>query len=973
MSDFETFVSNNPHIGLTVFESLDQKHLKTIFVSENFSDKIWKVRLFSFKSQKNKISHLCLIPNFSTFINSLSSLNGEKVARQLLCQYCELRQTPKLSILQEHKIVCERNPLRLAPVSELNFPTSEVPIRVMNSSVKSAPLLIGYADFETYCDQNDDPTQCEKCQKLLLDCDCSYVINKGIFRPLSYHLLIIDGNSHETVFEKYHSMETFSSQDAGQNLIDTLWNLKYTLFNILSQNYKYDLSKLNLKKFKKMKKCEKCYREFNSSDPTCRKTIHHNHFKSTDNIVNIICTRCNLNTNQFRRDTIPIYFYNGARFDTKLILEPVLKTWGCDNVKSLDRNSENISQLTFFPFCVKDCLSFIQGSLDSNVQLLINSTDVNVSLQLLKNHNISKTFNFNGVTTICNHFPDQSEECENCIYNPHVFSLLVGKLSYPYELILSPESLNILTFPPHSEFYSSLKQANVPSSQYQNAKTLFGYCVNFQHFHSIYNILDTLLTLCVMGQFSDLIFNTLDGIFFNHYVSLAHLSYDACLRQNLLSSEDDCETVISQIPKSHENLYLIAEKNIRGGGKFFNTKFEISSDLKNILKGFLSSSQKKTLKQLGQFHTTPAHMYYFDANNLYGHSLSQVLPVNNYRQISDRKLLLLNNSLLDFNVHFPEYNPSNIKNKGAFFIIDVPKLPLKYKNYPLLSDHYKPTLNDCSSLQIELYRKFYSKDYESTKPNQKLIFSMTKKKSYFAHYKIVSFLLSEGINVKLKAGWTFNQSPIFKGYIKNLADLRKNTDSKLHKSLFKLLSNIIYGKSLQTARNRVNFLYIHATGDQDYNAQKIEGKNKISKCYFKSSRFLTSDIIQIRSVPRRVPTNHPLLIGSTVLDLSKLKMLELYYHHILPKFGSNQKIVYHDTDSFIMTLEGEEVSKKISELDIFDFNSFGENDPIRGYISDDLIQSTKGVVGKLKNELGSAQLMGMIVLKKKPVCKFNYE
>ena len=126
------------------------------------------------------------------------------MARQLLCQYCELKQTPKLQILQEHKIVCERNPQRVAPVSQLNFPPSEVPIRVMNSGVKSAPLLTGYCDFETYCDQNDDPTQCEKCQKLLLDCHCSFVINKGIFRALSYHLLILDGNSNETVFEKYY-------------------------------------------------------------------------------------------------------------------------------------------------------------------------------------------------------------------------------------------------------------------------------------------------------------------------------------------------------------------------------------------------------------------------------------------------------------------------------------------------------------------------------------------------------------------------------------------------------------------------------------------------------------------------------------------------------------------------------------------------------------------------------------------------
>ncbi len=965
LSDFDTFVSNNPHIGLTVFESQDKKHLNTIFVSENFSEQMWKIRLFSFKSQKNKISHLCLIPNFSTFINSLSSLNGKKVARQVLCKFCEIKKSPKLNIIEEHQLVCERNPLRVKPESQLNFPSSEVPIRVMNSSVRSPPLLIAYCDFETYCRQNDDPSQCEKCLKLIIDCNCSFVINKGIFRALSYHLLILDGNSLDTVFEKYHVMESFSSKDAGVDLINTLWHLKYTLYNILSQNYKYDLSKLNLKKFNEMVKCEKCNRKFNSSDPGCRKTIHHNHFQSSDNIVNIICTRCNLNTNQFRRDTIPVYFFNGSRFDTKLILEPILRTWGCENVKSLDKNSENISQLTFFPFCVKDCLSFIQGSLDSNVQLLINSTDVNVSLQLLKNHNISKTYIFNGVSTICNHFPDQSQECENCIYNPHVFNLLVGKLAYPYEIISSPESLNIQTFPLHSEFYSSLKQTNVPSSQYENAKTLFGYCENFKHFHSIYNTLDTLLTSCVMNQFSNLIFNTLDGIYFDHYVSLAHLSYDACLRQNLKSDSDDCETVISQIPKSHENLYLIAEKNIRGGGNFFNSKFEISSDLKQILKGFLSPYQKKTLKKIGQFNTPPSWLFYFDATNLYGESLSQPLPVSNYREISDKKITSLNSSLSNFNQHFPEYNPSNVKNKGAFFIIDVPKLPLKYKNYPLLSQHYKPTLNDCSSLQIELYKKFYTKNYESVKSNQKLIFSMSKKKSYFAHYKIVSFLINEGINIKLKGGWTFNQSPIFAGYIKNLSDLRRDTESKLNKSLFKLLSNIIYGKSLQTARNRVNFSYIHASGDQEFNQQKIEGKNKISKCYFKSSRFLTSDIIQIRSVPRRVGTNHPLLIGATVLDLSKLKMLELFYHHIQPKFGTDQKLVYHDTDSFILKLEGEGVTKKLSELDIFDFNSFGENDPIREYISDELIQSSKGVVGKLKNELGSGQLMSTIVLQKK--------
>ena len=102
-------------------------------------------------------------------------------------------------------------------------------------------------------------------------------------------------------------------------------------------------------------------------------------------------------------------------------------------------------------------------------------------------------------------------------------------------------------------------------------------------------------------------------------------------------------------------------------------------------------------------------------------------------------------------------------------------------------------------------------------------------------------------------------------------------------------------------------------------------------------------------------------------------MLELFYHHIQPKFGTDQKLVYHDTDSFILKLEGEGVTKKLSELDIFDFNSFGENDPIREYISDELIQSSKGVVGKLKNELGSGPINVNHCFTKKTICEFSYE
>ena len=153
-----------------------------------------------------------------------------------------------------------------------------------------------------------------------------------------------------------------------------------------------------------------------------------------------------------------------------------------------------------------------------------------------------------------------------------------------------------------------------------------------------------------MNQFSNLIFNTLDGIYFDHYVSLAHLSYDACLRQNLKSDSDDCETVISQIPKSHENLYLIAEKKYSRRGEFFLTQnLRYLLILNKILKGFLSPYQKKTLQKKLDNLTPPLLGYFISMQQIFmGKVLSQPLPVSNYREISDKKITSLNSSLSNF-------------------------------------------------------------------------------------------------------------------------------------------------------------------------------------------------------------------------------------------------------------------------------------------------------------------------------------
>ena len=84
----------------------------------------------------------------------------------------------------------------------------------------------------------------------------------------------------------------------------------------------------------------------------------------------------------------------------------------------------------------------------------------------------------------------------------------------------------------------------------------------------------------------------------------------------------------------------------------------------------------------------------------------------------------------------------------------------------------------------------------------------------------------------------------------------------------------------------------------------------------------------------------------TILDNSKLVMQNYWYNELIPKYGyENLKLIYSDTDSFIIKINTEDLYKDIYETkNLYDLSDY----PKEHFLYD---TSNKKVIGKFKDEL----------------------
>ena len=237
------------------------------------------------------------------------------------------------------------------------------------------------------------------------------------------------------------------------------------------------------------------------------KIVHHDHCLEKNNIIAYICRECNLQIKN--KKTIPMYFFNGMKYDNSIISKSICDIFKNDVTLNVIGNScESFKMIDFkfkkikYSLKLLDMLNFVKGSLNDLSKNLNN-----------KNKFITKE-----------HFNDN-------------FELLNEKTCFPYEFI-TKENIYNKELPPIKNFYSSLKLDNISEKDYN--KTLEIYkklkCKNIKEYLDIYLKLDICLQADIFNVFRNTIWNKFE-IDCSKYITSCSLSLDLMLKYTSVKIE----------------------------------------------------------------------------------------------------------------------------------------------------------------------------------------------------------------------------------------------------------------------------------------------------------------------------------------------------------------------------------------------------------------------------------------------------
>ena len=235
---------------------------------------------------------------------------------------------------------------------------------------------------------------------------------------------------------------------------------------------------------------------------------------------------------------------------------------------------------------------------------------------------------------------------------------------------------------------------------------------------------------------------------------------------------------------------------------------------------------------------------------------------------------------------------------------------------------------------------------------EKLLATVEDKDFYILHYRNLQLYVSLGLRVKkIHAGIIFKQGPIMKSYVDFNSEKRAQATNKFDTDFYKLLSNSLYGKTIENPEKRSKVKLCSESSTYE---------NYVGKPNFKNAKRINSKLVGVEMKYSSIKINKPFYIGMSILDLSKWHMYNFHYNVMKAIFGDRVHLLYTDTDSFIYEISSADVYEELRPhaRDYFDFSNYPENHMLKN-------SCNKKVPGKFKDESASKCITEFVGLRSK--------
>ena len=754
-------------------------------------------------------------------------------------------------------------------------------IKFKSWSKTEETLFRVYADFECILQECEESVG-ESTRKVQKHLPCSMA-----WTLVSDHPDVSNRNRiyRPSLIDPEDTVEELSNEVVDA-LMESLQELEKELLPYQIEVKPMNLSPEEETNFQESTHCYMCNDAFQAKSINWKKVRDHNH--ATGQYRGAAHSFCNLEKKRSRH--IPIFFHNLRGYDAHLIMRGIHRYAKRKQIKVIANTMERYVAFQVGSLRFLDSLQFLDGSLDG---LAKNLTEY---------------------PYLSEQFPKVWE------ININDLPLLTQKGVYPYSYVKDFEVFDETKLPPKEAFHNDLTGDDITEEQYSHATQVWKTfkCQTLGEYHDLYLYTDIFLLADIVEAFRKVCIKqyTLDPA---HYYTVPGLAWDAALKY----SQVELDTI------SDIDIFQFIEKGKRGGISMISNRY--------------AKANNPYLKEY-QPDIPTSYIIYLDANNLYGHAMTQSLPTGDFQWIRNPQ---------DVDV----FQVPNDGDRGYILEVDLEypqELHDLHSDYPLAAEKMFITDEMLSPFQTQLKKDL---KYKTAKV-EKLVPNLQAKQKYVIHYRNLKQAIFHGMKVtKIHRALTFKQKPWLKSYIELNTLLRSQAKSDFEKDFFKLMNNSVFGKTMEDVRKRLNIKLI---------SNRKSYQKQVSKITYKRSEVFVNNeeneeyLVAVETKKLMVKLEKPIYTGFCVLELSKEWMYRFHYLHMMNKYGPEKAtLLFTDTDSLTYHITTEDVYKDMEEdQHLYDTSNYAKNHSL-------FSNQNKKVIGKFKDETGGIPIQEWIGLRAK--------